>query len=69
MKCKNNAMSHGIIAETMIHIGKKYSVDAVFCPYKLKIYGVVLKNVFITMAKRFIFLNAGKDCLVSGQNR
>ncbi len=35
---------------------------------KLKIYGVVLKNVFITMVKLFIFLNM-VSCLVSGQNR
>ena len=52
----------------MIHIGKKYSIDAVLPLQKLKIYGVVLKNVFITMVKRFIFLNM-VSCLVSGQNR
>ena len=51
----------------MIHIG-----NIVLMPYlplqKLKIYGVVLKNVFITMVKLFIFLNM-VSCLVSGQNR
>ena len=42
--------------------------DMVFARTNVKIYGVVLKNVFITMVKLFIFLNM-VSCLVSGQNR
>lgn len=52
----------------MIHIGKKYSIDAVFALTKAEDIWRGIENVFITMVKRFIFLNM-VSCLVSGQNR
>lgn len=39
----------------MIHIGKKYSIDAVFALTKAEDIWRGIENVFITMAKRFIF--------------
>ena len=43
--------------KSMIFIGKKYNVDAVFALLKLKIFGVAWKNVYMVMVISYIFLN------------
>ena len=52
---------------SMIPIGKKYGVDAVFALTK-KIFGVVLRNAYMVMVIFYIFLNM-ENCLVFVQSR
>ena len=48
--------------KSMIFIGKKYNVDAVFALLKLKIFGVAWKNAYMVMVVFYIFLNT-ETCL------
>ena len=62
MKCeKQYNVTWDHCRNAMIHIGKKYSVDAVFALTKAEdIWRGIEKTVFITMAKRFIFPKYGE---------
>jgi hypothetical protein len=54
--------------KSMIPIGKKYGIDAVFALTKAEDICAVSKNVYTKMAKLSIFQNM-ENCLVAEQNR